>query len=652
MMKRFFALLLLAAFLLPGAACANGWGLPGGLPALFEHNPAYADHTMQECDAQTDKNRPGDVAVFVMESRYHNELFVARKADGAYRIDAQSTAALRQTGWDDSGLDIALLTDDLFELRYPGETYRFRYQNEYEGWCLDSAHIASSGLTLEWDARSGGYIATENGEEAKWLCALHLSSKNACGHLQYDAFSLSAMPRTLAALRAGQHADSLLPMGQYTEELYSGLGDAQLPVYSAPDTSSMRFAGGKAAVSLQGSFLALDWRDGFVMVHYDVSPRTARVGYVQATDALAQALTASGWQENDFQYVSRWGRMDAILTADAPLTDDPFVSGYPQLTLPAGTRVTALSAWNALYAVVETTMDGQRVRGFVPLWMVDIPEPPVDETGMQALAGTAWEIYAGGYMYAERIHYRPDGTFVADWLSDASGEADARTGRYAVSRADPAWGLYWHDVPYMITYTDGQSGSVLRFGMDIAGEGLSLYTEEGSGGFLPYDGEPPAAALPRETPEPPPTPTPEPSPGAGARAVVNNPNPADRLHLRQKADRNSASLGKFYNGTPVLVTARENGWAKVSLGANRNGFMMETFLAFGEDAQRVASAFPAFMPNEPGGAAVLAQPDPDSPVLFTDTGDALVIGVHGNWLVLQSPEGVVGYAPQSSYDMK
>ena len=36
-------------------------------------------------------------------------------------------------------------------------------------------------------------------------------------------------------------------------------------------------------------------------------------------------------------------------------------------------------------------------------------------------------------------------------------------------------------------------------------------------------------------------------------AVVNNPNPADRLHLRVSPERGATSLGKFYNGTPVQV---------------------------------------------------------------------------------------------------
>ena len=36
-------------------------------------------------------------------------------------------------------------------------------------------------------------------------------------------------------------------------------------------------------------------------------------------------------------------------------------------------------------------------------------------------------------------------------------------------------------------------------------------------------------------------------------AVVSNPDPKDRLHLRAKPKKGAQSLGKFYNGTPVQV---------------------------------------------------------------------------------------------------
>ncbi len=64
-------------------------------------------------------------------------------------------------------------------------------------------------------------------------------------------------------------------------------------------------------------------------------------------------------------------------------------------------------------------------------------------------------------------------------------------------------------------------------------------------------------------------------------AVVNNPNPQDRLHLREKPDKGSKSLGKYYNGTPVHVSEIRGDWACVYVG-DQVGWMMKKYLTFGQ----------------------------------------------------------------------
>ncbi|MBQ8554848.1 MAG: SH3 domain-containing protein [Clostridia bacterium] len=74
-------------------------------------------------------------------------------------------------------------------------------------------------------------------------------------------------------------------------------------------------------------------------------------------------------------------------------------------------------------------------------------------------------------------------------------------------------------------------------------------------------------------------------------AVVNNPDPADRLHLRERANKNSASTGKYYNGTPAEVLQKGDVWTRVRV-AGWTGWMMTKYLAFGEDGWAVENAFP------------------------------------------------------------
>lgn len=54
-------------------------------------------------------------------------------------------------------------------------------------------------------------------------------------------------------------------------------------------------------------------------------------------------------------------------------------------------------------------------------------------------------------------------------------------------------------------------------------------------------------------------------------AFVNNPDPADRLHLRAKSEKGAASLGKFYNRTPVYVLEERGDWARVRIGRENRG---------------------------------------------------------------------------------
>ena len=52
----------------------------------------------------------------------------------------------------------------------------------------------------------------------------------------------------------------------------------------------------------------------------------------------------------------------------------------------------------------------------------------------------------------------------------------------------------------------------------------------------------------------------------GTIAVVNNPDPSDRLNLRTNPSQDAPTLGKYYNGTHLEVLSNEkDGWVKVSI---------------------------------------------------------------------------------------
>ena len=80
----------------------------------------------------------------------------------------------------------------------------------------------------------------------------------------------------------------------------------------------------------------------------------------------------------------------------------------------------------------------------------------------------------------------------------------------------------------------------------------------------------------------------------------------DRLHLRAEPSRESASLGKYYNGTPGFVLEHGEEWTRVRIGGTE-GYMMTQFLLLGQEAALSDSrAWPRYPVN------------PATPVIWED----------------------------------
>ena len=134
-------------------------------------------------------------------------------------------------------------------------------------------------------------------------------------------------------------------------------------------------------------------------------------------------------------------------------------------------------------------------------------------------------------------------------------------------------------------------------------------------------------------------------------ALVSNPNPADRLHLRTKPEKSAASLGKFYNRTPVWVLSVEGEWAHVYVGGVRGleGYMMAKYLAMGGENPQVKCAFETlFIAEGVERVPLLDAPDRRNGRVVCDLTagqDYEIVGVAGeDWLVIMTWDGTVGYA--------
>lgn len=111
-------------------------------------------------------------------------------------------------------------------------------------------------------------------------------------------------------------------------------------------------------------------------------------------------------------------------------------------------------------------------------------------------------------------------------------------------------------------------------------------------------------------------------------AVVNNPNPEDRLHLRMEPNRSAKSLGKYYNGTPVHILEKKDDWVKVDVFGVQ-GWMMKKYLAFGSDQNRVENVMPMMFIKEGTEEASLYW-DAECIDKKGEVSQVLIMGIVGN----------------------
>lgn len=132
-------------------------------------------------------------------------------------------------------------------------------------------------------------------------------------------------------------------------------------------------------------------------------------------------------------------------------------------------------------------------------------------------------------------------------------------------------------------------------------------------------------------------------------AVVCNPDPNDRLHLRTKPSREANSLGKFWNGTPVRVLGERDGWCQVAIGTDGRltGWMLKKYLVTGLKMDQVTPCF---------SQQILREDEAETKTpIYTDLtlteqycthSSWHLMGVVNDWLyVVVTDEGETGYAP-------
>lgn len=150
------------------------------------------------------------------------------------------------------------------------------------------------------------------------------------------------------------------------------------------------------------------------------------------------------------------------------------------------------------------------------------------------------------------------------------------------------------------------------------------------------------------------TATPSPAPQAalyepGTLAWVLNSGEGYRIHLREEPSYSAKSLGKYYTGTPLVLTGQtQNGYAEVLLADTLLGWLDMRFIT--TDAATLVPETPMVTIKNPGsGATLRSGPDATSDRLGWFAHDHLVtvLGVRADGWYHVTADGLTGYISEA-----
>ncbi len=134
-----------------------------------------------------------------------------------------------------------------------------------------------------------------------------------------------------------------------------------LAVYAAPSTKAWRGANGKAAVSTGGPVWVAGADGKWLLVMYETSGGSVRVGYIQQSKIKGKLPAAEPLA---------FENLPSTLSAAAEVTDDLTRGATVITSLKAGAEVTFLAVYED-WAYIETKVKKKVARGFIPLWALD-----------------------------------------------------------------------------------------------------------------------------------------------------------------------------------------------------------------------------------------------------------------------------------------
>ena len=275
----------------------------------------------------------------------------AARADMVYIIPDSSTRELTE--------------EELWDYQY--DTLMFAFN---EIFARHGYKFETGSRCYNWFTQMPWYVPNEE-ESSK----SHSRSLNACSKLEWKNVNLIKQVRAnMKAVGTTNPTGKGMPtppsrnLKEMNGFTYVKLKEKQkLAVYSAPSENSFRAANGKASVSTNGAIYTMGWDNGWLLIIYETNTGQCRVGYVNGSKIKGKIPSLP---QLALAHVS------CEVVTDTFMTDDPAKTENPVTRLSAGMQVTYLTTmYNAAaWDYIETTINGQTTRGFVPSGTLSIDD--------------------------------------------------------------------------------------------------------------------------------------------------------------------------------------------------------------------------------------------------------------------------------------
>ena len=341
--------------LLSSRALAEGEqvSLAGELQTLVYETGQFDQFTLLTADEDTLSGHPADISIFVLEIEDYCVLFVAKEIENRWNLIGYTRNGVYPETNQNKTLQIRKTDSERFEMSWPGEQY-----NYYAGGTVNFTRLYQA----EFHNNGEHYIAVGETNDA----GLQFRSDDSSAYWNPGEYNQITwlncnpllFPKSIDMVEKSNAVLNVLNENHFgQDQIRTDLLPKDIKVYVAPDSISRVDT---SALFQSDTFSFYGNTDGWYFIGYQDNLSHAYFGYITA-DAFLLTQRELKISTCCFDSVS------LIVNTDTYLTDDPVFSQKCYKILPSGTRIIGLSGWNASYIYAEVTIDGETIRGFVPI---------------------------------------------------------------------------------------------------------------------------------------------------------------------------------------------------------------------------------------------------------------------------------------------